>query len=459
MDGNRGMIVQSEKLNGDAMSSTKGRETRAGETRPLRANLDLDTGTYRTIVRAKLEWEGTVDALDDVVCLMDGSGRIVRANRAVELWQLGKVGEVVGLTPHELLHPDCAAERCALAAAIRRIWKRFDDGKSGDFEHPGNAAGRHWHVSLRPLLADAEGGQQLDASFSVLVVSDISALHQAQNLLEALNSELESRVLARTHELADTNRDLRNEVARRQAAEAAQRSSLEELARLSEALIKAQEQERRRIAVELHDSVGQSLTAVKYSLERALEMLRRAGSTESESVIQLALNGLQQAAESSRAIAMNLRPAILDDMGAASAVAWFCRQFAEFYPGLRVETTFKAADSDVPDRLGTPVFRSAQELLNNVAKHAQASVVAVRLEREGKKLSIEVRDDGIGIPERPRDPTVQGGHGIRNLRERAEMTGGRLNIKRASPSGTVARITWTLMNDEVGSREEAWGRN
>jgi signal transduction histidine kinase len=439
------------------MSSTNDRDTRAGEKRPVQADREFDTGTYKTIARAKLEWEGAVDALKDFVCLVDGLGRIVRANRAVEQWRLGNVGEVIGRTPHELLHPDCATDRCTLDLALGRAWRSLGEGAPADFEHPGTTRDCHWHVSMRPLLADAEDERHLGESFSVLVVSDVSALHKARNALETLNAELESRVLARTRELADTNRDLRNEVARRQAAEAAQRNSLNELARLSEALIKAQESERRRIAIELHDSVGQSLTAVKYTLERAVEMLRRAGYMEAESVIELALGGLQQATDSSRAIAMNLRPAILDDMGAVSAVGWFCRQFAEFYPNLRVETLLKAVDGDIPDRLGTAVFRTAQELLNNTAKHAQASVVTVRLERGGRNLWIEVRDDGIGIPERLRDPTVQGGHGIRNLRERAEMTGGRLSIKRANPSGTVARINWALMDDEVGGTEEAWG--
>ena len=98
-----------------------------------------------------------------------------------------------------------------------------------------------------------------------------------------------------------------------------------------------------------------------------------------------------------RSIAMNLRPAVLDDLGAASAVSWFCREFAQSYPSLTLRETVAAVDADIPERLATAVFRSLQELLNNVAKHAQAQNVAVSLARTGDQLVLEVTDDGVGV--------------------------------------------------------------
>lgn len=405
------------------------------------------------IGRAKLEWEGTVDALADIICLLDASGRVLRANRAVERWGLGPVNEVVGAATHELLHRDCDHEDCALHKAVAAAWARLN-GKPTEFEHHDIATGRVWNVALRPLRA-ATAERVRTSAYAALIVSDVSELQRARAALEGLNAGLESRVVARTRELADANRDLRNEIARREAAERAQRSALEELERLSGDLITAQERERRRISVELHDSVGQSLTAVKYSLERAKELVRRPGSGSPLPVLELALEGVRQSAEQIREIAMNLRPTVLDDMGASSAVAWLCRQFAEIYPTLAVVTELSAGDGDIPDRLSTAIYRSTQELLNNVAKHAEATEVRVELRRDGMRLSLTVRDNGVGIPETWRGADRDVGNGLRNLRERAGMTGGRFSISRASPSGVVARLAWQLMNDEVALKEAA----
>jgi signal transduction histidine kinase len=449
------MILQHIVECGDEMARMRVRSIRGGGTgSTTSADLKLlATDVQKLITRAKREWEGTVDALGDVVCLLDASTRIVRANRVVERWGLGKVSLAIGRTPHELLHPDCTLSRCPLTSALRRAWKSLKGDELPEFEHHSTDNGAVWHVSLRPLRPSGAASRGRGETLAVLVVSNVSELHRAHLALEWLNSDLETRVQARTRELADANRDLRNEVARREAAEQAQRIALSELARLSEELITAQEHERRRIAIELHDSVGQSLTAVKYSLERAMTMRERPGTGDSQTVLALAIDGVQQAAESIRAIAMNLRPSVLDDMGAASAIAWFCRKFAEVYPTIRVKSGLSAADAAIPDRLGTTVFRSAQELLNNVAKHSGATEVSVDLRRDGALLWLEVRDDGIGFPDNLGDGTRTGGHGIRNLRERAEMTGGQFSIGPASPGGTVARISWRLMKAEAGDGE------
>ena len=131
-------------------------------------------------------------------------------------------------------------------------------------------------MSLRPTIV---GARAPDETRAVLVVSDVTVLQLAQEALHTLNAGLESRVRARTRDLADANRDLKNEVVRREAAEMALRVSSNELALLSEQLMNAQENERKRIARELHDTVGQALSAIKYGLERA-EVLVAAGAMQ-----------------------------------------------------------------------------------------------------------------------------------------------------------------------------------
>jgi len=281
-----------------------------------------------------------------------------------------------------------------------------------------------------------------------MVATDQSALHRARAALELLNSNLETRVRNRTQALADANRGLRNEVIRREQAEVALRTSRNELRALSEQLIGAQEGERKRIAVELHDSVGQSLSAVKYSVERGVEMLRNPKLGDAAAVFQLAVQRIQETAESIRCISTNLRPRILDELGAASAVHWFCRDFADIYPSLSVVIDVKLEDDQVPDRLATVVYRCLQELLNNVAKHAKAGEVQIELSREANVLTLQVSDNGVGLDSATAE-SRRHGSGLRNVRERAQMTGGHFSVTQPGAGGTLAQLHWRLEQEDL----------
>jgi signal transduction histidine kinase len=407
-----------------------------------------DDATRRAAIeKAKLEWEGTADAMEALVFLLGPGGMVLRANRVAEDWSLGTVGAIIGANAHTLLHPECRNPRCGLASFITHALKEIRRGRRTQFELQDALSMRHLHFTIRPMRrrrgVDAEGGDPL----AVFVANDVSALYRAQDALERLNSSLEVRVRARTQALADVNRDLRNEIIRREEAEVALRTSRNELVALSEQLIGAQEGERKRIAVELHDSVGQSLSAVKYTLERGMQLLRQPRLGSPAAVFQLAVTRIQETAESIRAISMNLRPKILDDLGVVSAVQWFCRDFAEIYPSLVVSTELTVSDREVPGRLATVVYRCVQELLNNVAKHAHARNVWVSLALEEGMLQLQVRDNGVGVEHATAD-SRRHGSGLRNLRERAQMTGGQFSVMRAPGKGTLAQLQWRLGDSE-----------
>jgi len=401
------------------------------------------------IERAKQEWECTADALTAMVCLLNIDGIVLRANRVVEHWGLGSVSDVIGQHAHTVLHPACSDPRCALARGLQEALPKLRRGETHEFEFYSPANDQTLQFTSRPMLTLDDTSAPPPDTRSVLVVTDVSALRRAQQALENVNLNLESRVRLRTRELGDSNRVLRSEVARRERAEQELRASRNDLALLSEQLIQAQEVERRRIAVELHDSVGQSLSAIKYTLERAIIMVQRPELGSPESVLTLAVQRIHETADGIRAISMNLRPQMLDNLGAASAASWFCRGFAEVYPTLTVGTEISAQNDEIPKRISTHLYRCLQELLNNVAKHAQAKTVLILLKREGPVLSLEVRDDGIGMSDDARDdPARLDGSGIRNLRERAEMTGGQFSVSSVAGRGTSARIAWRIGADE-----------
>src|SRR5437763_10119445 len=427
---------------------------RAGETSEEISVASAHTpGVRAAIARAKLEWECTVDALPDLICLLDGRGHVLRVNRVCERWNLGSIAEVLGRELHDVLHAECSAGACQLNESLRSGWLSLQGGGPAEFELRDAILERALHVTLRRMTPGPAG--IATEPLAVAVLADVTALHLAREALSTINLELESRVRLRTDALADANRDLQNEIVRREAAEQALRRSRNELAALSRQLISAQEMERKRIARELHDSVGQQLGAIKYGLERCAELLQQGRPQDSLPILQRAVASLQEGMDEIRSIAMNLRPAVLDDLGAASAVSWFCREFAQSYPSLTLRETVAVVAADIQERLAKAVFGSLQELLNNVAKHAQAQNVAVSLARTADQLVLEVTDDGVGVEASASSASIGSGRGVRNLSERAEMTGGQMRLTAgATGVGTQARIEWQLAAGE-GRKSDA----
>jgi signal transduction histidine kinase len=403
----------------------------------------LSDQVQQAITRAKQDWESTADNLPHVVCLLDEAGRVVRVNRAIESWHIGRVNEVHGLDIHDLLHSSGCAAECQMRELIIDALTRSRGGASVELELADPVLGRALSIVLRPI--NAGGIPRPDGQARVAaIVTDVTPLHVARMALVKLNEGLEARVHERTRELEHANRDLQNEIARRESAEDALRLSRNELELLSQQLIQAQERERRRIAQELHDSVGQSLSAIKYSLERAAELLRQERQGDARPLLNRTVERVRHTITDIRGIAMNLRPPMLDDLGVASALEWLSREFGETYGHIGVRTAISASDAEIPQRLVTTIFRCAQELLNNVAKHARAKEVTVTLVRDANTVSLAVCDDGVGLPGVDSSGSFGLGHGIRNLRERTQMTGGKLTLSAEPGRGTRARLDWIL---------------
>jgi signal transduction histidine kinase len=403
----------------------------------------LPDEVQQAIARAKQDWESTADHLPHVVCLLDEVGQVVRVNRAIESWHLGRVNEVNGLNIHDLLHSAGCDADCRLRELLPDALARSRDTGSMDLELADEVLGRALSIVLRPISTGSFPRPDGQARIAV-IVTDVTPLHDARMALVKLNEGLEARVHQRTQELEHANRDLQNEIARRESAEDALRQSRNELELLSQQLIQAQEHERRRIAQELHDSVGQSLSAIKYSLERAAELLRQERQGDARPLLNRTVERVRQTLTDIRGIAMDLRPPMLDDLGVASALEWLCREFGETYGHIGMLTSISASDADIPQRLVTTIFRCAQELLNNVAKHSRAREVTVTLVRDANTVSLTVCDDGVGLPAVDNSGSFGRAHGIRNLRERTQMTGGKLTLSSEPGRGTRARLDWTL---------------
>ena len=226
------------------------------------------------------------------------------------------------------------------------------------------------------------------------------------------------------------------DVSERVRVEEALRRSKEELRELGAAAHAAREQEKSRIARELHDELAQSLTALQMDVAWCKERVPE-GQPETIAILARMEALLDETVAATRRIAADLRPLLLDDLGLVPAVEWLAETFTQ-RNGIPCELAVGCAELDLPGAHATAVFRIVQESLANVAKHARASHVKVAIERSGQDLTLSIRDDGAGFsPQAPRKPNS---YGLLGLRERASLLGGEATITSAAGQGTCVEV-------------------
>lgn len=216
-------------------------------------------------------------------------------------------------------------------------------------------------------------------------------------------------------------------------------ASEREFRRLGRAVWRVQEDERRRLARELHDGLGQNLTALKHRLGQiGSELTPQQSSLRDKLDTALAL--CAGALDDTRNLSRLLRPPILDDLGLEPALKWLARSMEEA-AGVAVVVEIEPLPA-LDGELQTLLFRVAQEALNNAAKHASANSLLLRLVVREQQLQLQVIDDGRGFD--PVKVTAAGGSGLGSMRERLRLYGGQLELRTSPGSGTRLRATVPL---------------
>jgi PAS domain S-box-containing protein len=233
----------------------------------------------------------------------------------------------------------------------------------------------------------------------------------------------------------------------RKRAEEMLRKSEQELRLLSSRILEAQEIERKRVARELHDGIGQALTGIKFALENGVRRLKDTETAFHFKALDEVVPLIQATVDETRRIAMGLRPSTLDDIGISETIYWFCQQFENIYKSIRVLKLIEVEEDQIPETLKTVIFRVLQESLNNVAKHSGADRVQLSLQQQGNTVKLIVEDNGSGFDSEkplPQNDTGQG-FGLASMRERIELSGGTFTIQSALGQATRICAEWTIV--------------
>ena len=235
--------------------------------------------------------------------------------------------------------------------------------------------------------------------------------------------------------------NIRN-ITERKQAEAKGKEYSRKLQVLSRRLVEAQESERRNIARELHDEIGQALTVMQLNLQA---MLQSQGTRALTPRLNESLKVVERVLEQVQDISLNLRPSILDDLGLEPALRWYTDRQAALVE-LKVEFHADRLEQRLDSVIETECFRVAQEALTNVVRHAQARAVTVELRTENGQLHLRVRDDGIGFDVAAvREKAVRGASlGLLSMEERAALAGGGLEFNSAPKQGTEVHAWFPL---------------
>jgi PAS domain S-box-containing protein len=308
-----------------------------------------------------------------------------------------------GVDPEDVVRVKAGLEQCIEQAVLELEFR---------YHHP--SRGLRWIYSKSRMLTTGSGTPRIFG-----ISQDITERKRAEEILRQSHTTLESLVEQRTSALR----------------------------RLSSRLLHAQDEERRRIARELHDSVGQCFTALKINVD----LLRRSElSARTDKLLAESSALLDQALTETRTISYLLHPPLLEESGFASAARWYVDGFAK-RSGVEVNLEIPIELVRLSDSVELGLFRVLQESLTNMHRHSGSPAVDIRLNLDGKRVILEVRDYGRGMPQellqRFQEAGTGGGVGLAGMQERISELGGRLEISAADP-GTVVTVLMPVSKRE-----------
>ncbi len=381
-------------------------------------------------------WNQAMKSLPQLVCLLDKGGRILHSNQHAASWRQTSRHSHQGTTLHEFLHPDCQLAHCQLRKACTPEQLALGCGRTLLCQNVDGNPKRELLVRLQAL----DDRTTTPENCYVAIMEDITATEALHSAWRSYNTQLEDQVLERRAQSNRLHQQLNAEIKAHTADKDALRQALKQKSLLSSQLLNAQETERRRIASELHDSIGQSLSSIKFNLEYWLGTQTRQATLDL-SPVTAQCEQIKSTISELRHIAMGLHPAMLDNLGLIITLEWLCREYQETYPELRLLKTLTVTEDEISQPAKLAIYRICQEAFNNIAKHARARHVELRLSSIRGRLILTIHDDGKGCKQPTQNLPASSGLGLTSMRERAEQLHGSFVMESAPELGTTIRIT------------------
>jgi PAS domain S-box-containing protein len=362
----------------------------------------------------------TLSSITDFAYIFDRDGRFIYANQPLlDLWGRS-LDEAVGKNFFDLQYED------DLATRLQQQIQQVIDTRQGirdetPYTSPTGVEGFYEYIFTPVFAADGTvevvAGSTRDYTERKRIEE---AIRRSEALLQKSHEELERRVVERTAALSEMNAILQEEVRERRRIEG-------ERVELLRRLVFAQEDERRRIAREMHDQFGQQLTVLKMKLDALREDCgEHMNLCEQLEALQAIAGQLDADVDH---MVWEMRPTVLDDLGLQAALSSHIRNWSKHF-GIPVELHASGMDKDrLTPEIETALYRIAQEALNNIAKHAQAAHVAIVLERRADQVSLIIEDDGVGFDLQQVFGADDKGVGLIGMRERAALVGGAIEIE------------------------------
>jgi signal transduction histidine kinase len=354
---------------------------------------------------------------DQLVLRLNADGLVIDSERAVSADGFKSAAVVLNTAAHACLHPHCADDACKLEACLVEALSRVDLERIVEWE----LSDMYPDVTVRLHMRRAGANAR---TWATLTVTDITEGRRAAGSLREVNRVL-TEMIGRVEphhgrQVTRLDRKLRN---------------------LTGELIVAQDKERRRIAAELHDGLGQWLSMAKLCLESGLA---NAGEGPATADLERAFAHLKTAIQEVRAIARNLRPSMLEEFGLVPTLELLCNEMQLTQPRMQVVCCIEGdpAKDSLPYNIA--LVRIMQEALTNVAKHSGATRLDVTVRFQSSATRLTVSDNGIGLGsgKSRRVGSSHGGIGMASMRERAQQSGGDMRVTSKARAGTTVSVLW-----------------
>jgi len=374
--------------------------------------------------------------MPEVILLLNPAGRIVQCSEKFPGERLSQFDFAGNFTVHEVLHAGCDGSDCQLADNLASAWTSHISGLPVEWHFVSQAKDLTLRLRLQPVNYACSvlfgGTVHRYDDYSVLFIQDLTADPHAVPDDEPEGSHVKRATVYRLRRATDPNPDL---VA----------SMDDRLRTITSQLLVSQEAERKRIASELHDSLGQSLSLLRLEIETCLQEARTNDGTVNLPALERTHEHSRRALEELRTISRNLRPTIINDVGLEGSLEILCRDFQASQPEVSLDKNLSGSLTNVPDDVAVAVYRIAQEALNNTARHSKANSASISFAADENSYRLVVSDDGCGLPS-GRMPNR--GLGLITMRERAETLGGQFKTECRAGKGCTILVTWPRQNRE-----------